>query len=95
VLGFLREAVDQLGQTVVMVTHDPGAAAHSDLVLYLADGRIVDRMEHPTAEAVLERMRLFSGSGAQPSALDPRATTDGVGAPADARTTGPTDLDKD
>ncbi|MFE7234029.1 ABC transporter ATP-binding protein [Streptomyces sp. NPDC001231] len=61
VLGFLRDAVDSLGQTVVMVTHDPNAAAHSDLVLYLADGRIVDAMEHPTAEAVLERMRLFAG----------------------------------
>jgi putative ABC transport system ATP-binding protein len=59
VLGFLREAVDQLGQTVVMVTHDPGAAAHSDLVLFLADGRIVDEMERPTAEAVLERMKRF------------------------------------
>ncbi|MFF9036264.1 ABC transporter ATP-binding protein [Streptomyces sp. NPDC014892] len=59
VLGFLREAVDQLGQTVVMVTHDPGAAAHSDLVLFLADGRIVDRMERPSAEAVLERMKRF------------------------------------
>ncbi|WP_202035316.1 ABC transporter ATP-binding protein [Streptomyces mexicanus] len=63
VLGFLREAVDSLGQTVVMVTHDPGAAAHSDLVLYLADGRIVDEMAHPTAEAVLERMRLFASGG--------------------------------
>ncbi|MGW3144448.1 MULTISPECIES: ABC transporter ATP-binding protein [Streptomyces] len=59
VLGFLRDAVDDLGQTVVMVTHDPGAAAHSDLVLFLADGRIVDRMEQPTAEAVLERMKRF------------------------------------
>ncbi|GHF57615.1 ABC transporter ATP-binding protein [Streptomyces griseosporeus] len=59
VLGFLREAVDDLGQTVVMVTHDPGAAAHSDLVLFLADGRIVDEMPRPTAEAVLERMKRF------------------------------------
>jgi putative ABC transport system ATP-binding protein len=42
-----------------MVTHDPGAAAHSDLVLFLADGRIVDEMERPTAEAVLERMKRF------------------------------------
>ncbi len=49
VLGFLRDAVDELGQTVVMVTHDPGAAAHSDLVLFLGDGRIVDEMERPTA----------------------------------------------
>ncbi|MFD4630977.1 ABC transporter ATP-binding protein [Streptomyces sp. NPDC058284] len=59
VLGFLRDAVDQLGQTVVMVTHDPGAAAHSDLVLFLGDGRIVDDMERPTAETVLERMKRF------------------------------------
>ncbi|MFK4122142.1 ABC transporter ATP-binding protein [Streptomyces longwoodensis] len=59
VLGFLRQAVDELGQTVVMVTHDPGAAAHSDLVLFLADGRIVDEMERPTAEAVLERLKRF------------------------------------
>ncbi|MFE9626207.1 ABC transporter ATP-binding protein [Streptomyces sp. NPDC006527] len=61
VLAFLRQVVDSLGQTVVMVTHDPGAATHSDLVLFLADGSIVDEMEHPTAEAVLERMRLFAG----------------------------------
>ncbi|MHA4815389.1 ABC transporter ATP-binding protein [Streptomyces aculeolatus] len=61
VLGFLREAVDQLAQTVVMVTHDPGAAAHSDLVLFLADGRIVDEMPQPTADAVLERMKRFDG----------------------------------
>ncbi|PAZ13559.1 ABC transporter [Streptomyces sp. SA15] len=76
VLGFLREAVDQLGQTVVMVTHDPGAAAHSDLVLFLADGRIVDEMERPTAEAVLERMKQFDvtrapfgGDGPAPGAI--------------------------
>ncbi|MGP3998925.1 ABC transporter ATP-binding protein [Streptomyces sp. 8N706] len=59
VLRFLREAVDELDQTVVMVTHDPGAAAHSDLVLFLADGRIVDAMPQPTAETVLERMKRF------------------------------------
>ncbi|MCS0600758.1 ABC transporter ATP-binding protein [Streptomyces sp. LP11] len=63
VLGFLRGAVDDLGQTVVMVTHDPGAAAHSDLVLFLADGRIVDETRHPTADAVLERMRDLPGTG--------------------------------
>ncbi|WP_439947631.1 ABC transporter ATP-binding protein [Streptomyces sp. BBFR109] len=63
VLGFLRDAVDRLGQTVVMVTHDPNAAARSDVVLFLADGRIMDRMTHPTAEAVLERMRLFATGG--------------------------------
>ncbi|MFI7400396.1 ABC transporter ATP-binding protein [Streptomyces sp. NPDC049541] len=70
VLAFLREAVDTLGQTVVMVTHDPGAAAHSDLVLFLADGRIVDEMERPTAEAVLERMRLFTGGSPQTPGSD-------------------------
>ncbi|CAM5246575.1 ABC transporter ATP-binding protein [Streptomyces aurantiogriseus] len=70
VLAFLREAVDSLGQTVVMVTHDPGAAAHSDLVLFLADGRIVDEMGQPTAEAVLERMRLFTGGSPQVSDAD-------------------------
>nr|WP_318657876.1 ATP-binding cassette domain-containing protein [Streptomyces aureocirculatus] len=68
VLGFLREAVDSLGQTVVMVTHDPGAAGHSDLVLFLADGRIVDEMPRPTAEGVLERMKRFDAlQGARPA----------------------------
>ncbi|MDG4863256.1 ABC transporter ATP-binding protein [Streptomyces sp. T-3] len=66
VLGFLREAVDQLGQTVVMVTHDPGAAGHSDLALFLADGRIVDEMPRPTAEAVLDRMKRFDSLHAAP-----------------------------
>ena len=47
VLGFLRRAVDELGQTVVMVTHDPVAAAYADRVVFLADGRIVDRMDPP------------------------------------------------
>jgi putative ABC transport system ATP-binding protein len=94
VLGFLREAVDELGQTVVMVTHDPGAAAHSDLVLFLADGRIVDRMERPTAEAVLERMRLFT-SGNPPASGTGRAAFDAAGTPADVRATGRTGLGKD
>ncbi|KRV49788.1 peptide ABC transporter ATP-binding protein [Wenjunlia vitaminophila] len=59
VLAFLRGAVDELRQTVVMVTHDPAAAAHADLVLFLADGRIVDEMPRPTAAAVLDRMKRF------------------------------------
>ncbi|WP_042381556.1 ABC transporter ATP-binding protein [Streptacidiphilus melanogenes] len=63
VLGFLRRSVDELGQTVVMVTHDPNAASFADLVLFLADGRIVDRLEGPTADAVLERMRRFDVRG--------------------------------
>ena len=61
VLGFLRRSVDELGQTIVMVTHDPNAAAYADRVLFLADGRIVDEMTDPTAEAVLDRMRRFDG----------------------------------
>jgi putative ABC transport system ATP-binding protein len=56
-LGFLRTAVDQLGQTVVMVTHDPKAAAFADRVLFLADGRIADEMQAPSAEAVLDYMK--------------------------------------
>ncbi|MFJ2788603.1 MULTISPECIES: ABC transporter ATP-binding protein [unclassified Streptomyces] len=63
VLGFLRTSVDELGQTIVMVTHDPVAASYSDRVLYLADGRIVDEMERPTAEAVLDRMKDFDARG--------------------------------
>ncbi|MDJ1137684.1 ABC transporter ATP-binding protein [Streptomyces iconiensis] len=59
VLTFLRAAVDDLRQTVVMVTHDPVAASYADLVLFLGDGRIVDEMANPTAEAVLERMKRF------------------------------------
>ncbi|MBF9070059.1 ABC transporter ATP-binding protein [Streptacidiphilus fuscans] len=68
VLGFLRRSVDELQQTVVMVTHDPNAASYADLVLFLADGRIVDRLERPTADSVLERMRR----------LDPRPATTGA-----------------
>jgi putative ABC transport system ATP-binding protein len=57
ILSFMRRAVDELGQTIVMVTHDPVAAAYSDAVVFLADGRIVDQLAHPTAESVLERMK--------------------------------------
>jgi putative ABC transport system ATP-binding protein len=59
VLGLLRRAVDEMGQTIVMVTHDPVAAAHADAVVFLADGRRVEEMEAPTAERVLERMKAF------------------------------------
>ncbi|WP_042367345.1 ABC transporter ATP-binding protein [Streptacidiphilus neutrinimicus] len=63
ILGFLRRSVDELGQTIVMVTHDPVAASYADRVLYLADGRIVDEMLAPTADAVLERMKSFDVRG--------------------------------
>jgi len=63
-LGFLRQSVDQLGQTIVMVTHDPVAASYSDRVLLLADGLIVDEMLAPTADAVLDRMKSLERIGA-------------------------------
>jgi putative ABC transport system ATP-binding protein len=63
ILGFLRRSVDELGQTIVMVTHDPVAASYADRVLYLADGRIVDEMIAPSADAVLERMKSFDSRG--------------------------------
>jgi putative ABC transport system ATP-binding protein len=59
ILDFMRRAVRELGQTIVMVTHDPGAASYSDRVVFLADGRIVDEMHGPTAERVLDRMKHF------------------------------------
>ena len=59
VLSFMRRAVDEMGQTIVMVTHDPIAASYADRIVFLADGRIVDEMLEPTAERVLERMSRF------------------------------------
>ncbi|AOW92026.1 peptide ABC transporter ATP-binding protein [Rhodococcus sp. WMMA185] len=57
VLSILRAAVDEFDQTVVIVTHDPRAAAYADRVVFLADGKIVDEMREPTAESVLDRMK--------------------------------------
>ena len=56
VLGFLRRSVQEFGQTIVMVTHDPVAAAHTDRVVFLADGKIVDELREPSAETILEHM---------------------------------------
>jgi putative ABC transport system ATP-binding protein len=61
ILGFLRRAVDDLGQTVAMVTHDPVAASYADSVVFLADGRVVDQMDAPTAERVLDRIKDLGG----------------------------------
>jgi putative ABC transport system ATP-binding protein len=63
VLGFLRNSVRELGQTVVMVTHDPVAASYADRVIFLADGRVVDEMLKPTADGVLDRMKDFDTAG--------------------------------
>ena len=64
VLELLRLTVDEHGQTVVMVTHDPVAAAYTDRVLFLADGRVVDELRDPTREQVLDTTsRLAAVSG--------------------------------
>jgi putative ABC transport system ATP-binding protein len=59
VLSFLRNSVREFGQTIIMVTHDPVAASYADRVIFLADGQIVDEMTDPTAEAVLDRMKVL------------------------------------
>jgi putative ABC transport system ATP-binding protein len=60
-LRFLRSAVDDLGQTVVMVTHDPVAASYADRVVFLADGAVVDELRSPTRDSVLETMKRLGG----------------------------------
>ena len=57
VLGFMRRAVDEMGQTIVMVTHDPVAAGYADRILFLVDGKIVSEMREPTAARVLDTMK--------------------------------------
>ena len=59
ILTFMRRAVDEVGQTIVMVTHDPHAASYADNVLFLADGQIIDEMPEPTTDQVLDRMKRF------------------------------------
>jgi putative ABC transport system ATP-binding protein len=55
--AFLRSAVDDHGQTIVMVTHDANAASYADRVVFLADGHVVDEMSEPTSERVLDRLK--------------------------------------
>jgi putative ABC transport system ATP-binding protein len=62
-LEFMRHSVKQLGQTIVMVTHDPVAAGYADRAVFLADGQVVDTMEDPEPERVLDRIRLMSVGG--------------------------------
>ncbi|GCB53358.1 ABC transporter ATP-binding protein [Streptomyces sp. NL15-2K] len=61
VLEFLRDSVRTLGQTIVMVTHDPRAASYADRVIFLADGRIVTELREPTPDAVIDTMRSLDG----------------------------------
>jgi putative ABC transport system ATP-binding protein len=63
-LAFLRRSVDEFGQTVVLVTHEPTAAAHADRVLFLKDGRLVAEIAAPTADSVLERMKSMERAAA-------------------------------
>ncbi|MEU9035505.1 ABC transporter ATP-binding protein [Streptomyces sp. NPDC048352] len=67
VLGLLRDAVDSLGATVVMVTHDPAAAAHADQVLFLADGLIADRLPRSPAPVIATRMTTLTTGRAAPA----------------------------
>ena len=73
VLSFLRRSVDEMRQTIVMVTHDPTAAAYADRVIFLADGKIVGELREPTAEGVLDFMK----------GLETPARTESTGTPAD------------
>ena len=59
ILAFMRQAVRDMGQTIVMVTHDPTAASYADRALFLADGRVVDDMADPTPDMVLDRIKSF------------------------------------
>jgi len=60
-LAFMRRAVDAFGQTIVMVTHDPVAAAHADRIVFLADGKVVDEMFEPTSERAIDHMKHLGG----------------------------------
>ena len=61
ILGFMAQAVRDLAQTIVMVTHDPAAAAYADRVVFLGDGKIVGELADPTAESVINRMQQLGG----------------------------------
>jgi putative ABC transport system ATP-binding protein len=75
-LRFLRDACDTLGQTIVMVTHDPMAAAHADRVVLLSDGRVVEELADPTAAAIADRMLQLDTDSQLDTATD--TTTDTV-----------------
>ena len=62
ILDFMRMAVREFGQTIVMVTHDPVAAGYADRAVFLVDGRVVDDMSHPTTASVLDAMKNFGRS---------------------------------
>jgi len=57
ILNFMRDAVDEFGQTIVMVTHDPYAASYADRAVFLADGKVVYDMADPNADSIIDRMK--------------------------------------
>jgi putative ABC transport system ATP-binding protein len=61
VLGFLRQAIRELGQTIVMATREPAVAAAADSVLFLSDGRLAGQVQHPTLAAILDQSERFKG----------------------------------
>lgn len=60
-LAFMSRAVRELGQTIVMVTHDPVAAGYADRAVFLADGKVVDQLDGPTPDSVIDRMKVLGG----------------------------------
>lgn len=75
VLALLREAVAMYGQTVVMVTHDPVAAAHADRVVFLADGRVVNAIDRPTVEQIARQMTRLGANSLSASGLGANGLT--------------------
>jgi putative ABC transport system ATP-binding protein len=63
-LGFMRMAVKEFGQTIVMVTHDPTAASYADRVVFLRDGKVVDQLDQPNPEAIFDKMKTLEVGGA-------------------------------
>ncbi len=61
ILGFMAAAVRDMGQTVVMVTHDPVAASYADSVIFLADGRVAGHLDQPTPQSVLDTLKSLKG----------------------------------
>ena len=62
-MTFLRSAVDDFGQTIVMVTHDPVAASYSDRIIFLDDGKCINELLNPTVDSILDRMKTLGGEG--------------------------------
>jgi putative ABC transport system ATP-binding protein len=74
ILRFMRNAVDEFGQTIVMVSHDPVAASYADRIVFLTDGKIADEMLHPTAAAILDRLKLLDTTTTDPGPVFNGAT---------------------